>query len=86
MQIDSKTLNNLIGREVSYQGTRCRIIEILEEDPALVLQDYQPQKTVQPNQYGEANRRAPRVFTVALLNIRRDGLNPALVGLTELLG
>ncbi len=71
-------LRQLIGRNLTYQGITCRVIEILAEGPQLVLQDCNEGKVIQTNQYGEANRRVPRVFTVPLLNPRRDGLNPAL--------
>ena len=71
-------LRQLIGRNLTYQGITCRFIDILAEGPQLVLQDCDAGKVIQTNQYGEANRRVPHVFTVPLLNPRRDGLNPAL--------
>jgi hypothetical protein len=76
-------LRQLIGRNLTYQGVACRVIEILPEGPQLVLQDCNHGKVIQTNQYGEANRRVPQVFTVSLLNPRRDGFNPALPELAQ---
>ncbi len=84
MPLDSiPKLQEFLGRELIYSGTACRVIEILEEDPALVLEDRGDSRIIQANQYGEARRRAPRTFTVPLLNVRRDGLNPALLELVN---
>jgi hypothetical protein len=83
--LNSEKLGNLLHRRVTYQGVECRIIEILDEGPALVLQDCRHESVIQANQYGEASRRVPRLFTVSLLNVRRDALNPALTELSDLL-
>ena len=73
----------LLGRHLTYRGVACRVIEILEEGPALVLEGHGDSRIIQANQYGEACRRAPRTFTVPLLNVRGDGLNPALLELAN---
>jgi hypothetical protein len=78
-------LQNLLKRSITYQGVECRIIEILAEGPALVLQDCRQERVIQGNQHGEASRRAPRLITVNLLNVRRDGINPVLAELSDLL-
>lgn len=78
---DPERLKRLLGLRLSYQGIPCRVIEILDEEPALVLQDCAGPRTIQANQHGEASRRVPRIFTVALLDTRRDDLNPALAEL-----
>jgi hypothetical protein len=41
-------------------------------------------KVIQPNQYGDAVGWAPQTFTVALLDARRDRLNPDLPELAGL--
>lgn len=78
-------LRHLLGQPLIYQGMRCRVIDILEEGPALVLQGDPATQPIQANQHGEARRRAPPLFTVPLLNVRRDGLNPLLQDLNDLL-
>ncbi|MEE4380199.1 MAG: hypothetical protein V2J55_22155 [Candidatus Competibacteraceae bacterium] len=76
--IDPHSLRILLGQNLTYQGQPYRVIDILEEGPALVLQEYSGRKTIQANQHGEASRWAPQTVTVAILNIRRDALNPML--------
>lgn len=83
--IEPNKLKKLLGQHLIYRDIPCQVIEILEEEPALVLQDRGEQKSIQTNQYGEPNRRAPKVFTVAVFNVRRDGFNPALPEIADLL-
>ena len=85
MSFNPQQIERLLGRQIIYEGTPCQIIEILSEGPWLVLQDCQPQRVIQADQFGDARRWVPRTVTVALYNIRRDGLNPALPDLTEFL-
>lgn len=58
------TLRGLIGRRVRHHGLECRIIEVLEDGPALVLQDLSPRDVIQPDQHGEAHRRVAELYTV----------------------
>lgn len=83
--IEPAKLKQLLGRHFVYRGISCRVIEVLDDESALVLQDCADPRSIQINQYGEPSRRAPRVFTVPLFNIRGDDFNPALPGIAELL-
>ena len=85
MPFNPQQIERLLGRQLIYQGALCEIIEILGEGPRLVLQDCQPHSVIQADQFGDARRWVPRTYTVALYNIRRDGLNPALANLTKFL-
>jgi hypothetical protein len=85
LPIDPHRLRRLLGQPLLYQGLPHRIIDIIDEGPALVLQEAGERKTIQANQHGEASRWVPHTVTVAVLNIRRDGLNPALPELAGLL-
>ncbi|HAO32844.1 MAG TPA: hypothetical protein PLP22_14225 [Candidatus Competibacter sp.] len=78
LRIDTHKLNRLLGQPLSYQGLPCRVIEILADGPALVLQDHQERRIIQANQYGDAGPRVPRTFTVAVLEPRGEALNPDL--------
>ncbi|MBL8251906.1 MAG: hypothetical protein JNK31_09575 [Candidatus Competibacter sp.] len=78
LRISAQKLQGLLDQIVIYQGIPCRVIEILADDPALVLRDGQDQRIIQANQYGEAGPKAPRTFTVSLLDARGEGLNPEL--------
>ncbi|MDZ4261805.1 MAG: hypothetical protein U1B30_05675 [Pseudomonadota bacterium] len=57
-------LRNLIGHEVEFAGAACQIIEILEDGPALILQQRHQLTTIQADQHGEAHRRVPSTITI----------------------
>ena len=78
LRIDFDKLKQLLGQSLTYQGIPCRVIEILADEPALVLRDHRDHKVIQPNQYGDAGDWLPRTFTVAVFNLRRDCFNPDL--------
>jgi len=70
-------LRQLLGRRVVYRGQRCQIIEILEAERSLVLRCDNDQRTIQGNQFGEANRRVQACFTLSLVD--QDGnLDPLI--------
>lgn len=77
-QIDPEKLKKLLGQSMTYQGISCQVIEILTDEPALVLRDSSDHKVIQPNQYGDAGDWMPRTFTVTVFDARRDGFNPEL--------
>jgi hypothetical protein len=85
VSFNPQQIERLLGRRIIYAGTVCQIIEVLGEGPCLVLQDCGHQSVIQADQFGDARRWVPRIFTVALYNLRRDGLNPALADLTKFL-
>ncbi|MBL8259004.1 MAG: hypothetical protein JNM60_04225 [Candidatus Competibacteraceae bacterium] len=78
VRVNAQKLQGLLDRTLIYRGLPCRVIEILADDPALVLWDQQDQRIIQANQYGDAGPRVPRTFTVALLDARGEALNPDL--------
>ncbi len=78
-------IERLIGRSLHYRGIPCRVIDVLPEGPAVVLEGTRPDRAIQANQYGEATRRAPETFSVPLLNIRGDDINPVLLALKPFL-
>lgn len=61
-------LKLLLGKQLDYKGSICEVIDVLEDDPALVLQSLASQDKIQPDQYGEAHRRAPETFTVSVFD------------------
>lgn len=69
-------LRRLIGTRLHYQGQSCRIIEVLEPGPALVLQCENHSGVIQPNQYGDATRRVPRTIQLPVLNEEGDAFHP----------
>lgn len=82
--IDPDKLKKLLGQFLSYQGVPCQVIEILADEPAVVLRDTSARKVIQPNQYGDAGDWATETFTVAVFDTQRGGLNPDLPELASL--
>jgi hypothetical protein len=80
LNISVEDLRDLIGLRVRYEGVECQIIEILEDGPSLVLQN-EVAHAIQPDQYGEAHRRVPSTFTIAIFNKDKTELNPAFLSL-----
>lgn len=58
-------LKLLLGKSLDYKGTPCEVIDVLEDDPSLVLRSLDNDSRIQADQYGEAHRRAPETFTVS---------------------
>jgi hypothetical protein len=58
-------LRLLIGARARYHGVVYEILEVIEDEPALVLQD-ENHSTIQADQHGEAHRRVPSTVTVKL--------------------
>jgi hypothetical protein len=83
-QINPDKLKSLLGQTLTYQGSPCRVIEILVDEPALVLRDQHHQKVIHANQYGDAGDHLPRTFTVPILNLHRNRLNPDVPELAAL--
>ncbi|KAF0193165.1 MAG: hypothetical protein FD165_268 [Gammaproteobacteria bacterium] len=81
IEIDIEQLRGLIGRSVDYYGTRCTVIEVLEDSPALVLEACHKHTTIQPDQHGEAYRRVPTTITVPVLNQNRIEYTPGFLDL-----
>ncbi len=62
--ISTDQLRSLIGTHVNWQGQEHIIIEVLEDEAALVLKSTQQPGIIQPDQYGEAHRRVPSTLTL----------------------
>jgi len=59
-------LQQLLGLAVTLEGKRCQVIEILEDGPSVVVECLDLEPGVQPNQFGDGHRRAPRHITIPL--------------------
>ncbi len=68
-----ENLRRLLGIEVEYLGRRCRIVEVLEEGPQLVVQCLD-QRAIQANQYGDASRRVPETHALPVSELDADFL------------
>lgn len=81
ISISLEQLRRMIGIQVCRQGTACVVIEVLEDNVALVLQAIAGEAAIQSNQFGDARRRVPPTFTVPVLNAAHDGLHPDFLAL-----
>lgn len=80
--LNIQDLRRLIGRRVVHQGTPCLVVELLEHEPALVLEASGPREGIQDNQYGNPHRRVPEVFTIPFFEEPgSEALHPALLAL-----
>lgn len=70
-------LHSLIGLEFSHQDKHCTLIEVIEDGPRLVVQCLS-EKTIQPNQHGNAHRRSHPTYTIHCLNEFKSDLHPVL--------
>lgn len=75
MIITLDQLRSMIGLCLLHQGTLCRVIEVLEDGPSLVLQSIEEEPSIQANQHGEANRRTPVSYTIPVLDSTQNELH-----------
>ncbi len=68
LPISVNELRSMIGLRVSYQGSTCSIIEVLEDGPSLVLQETGTAASIQSNLHGQPTRRSPQTLTVRVLS------------------
>lgn len=67
--ITAEKLRDLIGLRVTYDGETCRVIEIIEEQLALVLEFEERDMTIQSDQHGGAHRRVPATTVIPVLHV-----------------
>jgi hypothetical protein len=71
-----RSLHDYIGHTVRHNGQTCRLIEILEDGPAMVFACPGQPPVLQANQHGEVGRHAPRTWTVPILSELGHDLHP----------
>lgn len=74
-------LRGMIGLRVRYQDAEWQVIEVLEDGPALVLEDTEDSRVPQADQYGEAFRWVPHRITVTVLDRDHRELHPDFLAL-----
>jgi hypothetical protein len=72
-------IQSLCGRQLSYAGHRCTVVDVLERENVLVLRCEDKQRSIQPNQFGEATRRVRECHSLSLFDEHR-ALNPIVQG------
>lgn len=80
--VDIERVRALIGQRVLHQGVACLVVELLENEPALVLEALGPREGFQDNQYGAPRRRVAEVFTIPFYDpVSGEEPNPELLAL-----
>ena len=67
------TLEDLLGQPVIYMGKPCRLVELLDEGPTLVLGSLEG-NNIQADQYGNPRRRVPHTYCIPVFE--DDGVTP----------
>jgi hypothetical protein len=78
--ISLSQLRGMIGQQVIYQGMRCQVIEVLEQNTELVLQ-IEEHHIIQPDQYGDARRVVPDTVTIPVLTGDKTELHATFLAL-----
>ncbi len=79
--IDFSHLRRLIGERVDYRGTRCRLVEVVEDEQAVVLEACHRFSELQSDQTGNTSRRVPKLISVRVFLPGGAGLNPEFIDL-----
>lgn len=61
-------LQRLIGRDCSYLGRRCSVVDILWDEGALILQGREQLPPIQTDQYGQATSRSNELLQVPIFD------------------
>lgn len=75
-------LRSLIGRSLEIRGQQCRVMDVLEDGPMLVLEVIGA-TSIQADQWGDAHRRTPESFALSVYEEDGGDLNPLLDALLE---
>lgn len=81
--ISLEQLRSMIGVRLSHQGIPCKVVEILEDGPSIVLMSIDDQH-IQSDQYGNPKRRVPQTFTIPVLTSDGNSIHPAYLELNLL--
>lgn len=74
-------LRGLIGRDCEYLGGRCRLVEVLADEGAVVLERRGGLPPIQPDQYGYASHRGNEVVQIPIFGADRDHFSDELLDL-----
>ena len=74
-------LRGLIGRDCEYLGGHCRLVEVLADEGAVVLERRGGLPPIQPDQYGHASHRGNEVVQIPIFGADRDHFSDELLDL-----
>ena len=78
--ITLEQLRNMIGVELIHQSVSCKVVEVLEDGPSIVLESLD-EGHIQSDQYGNPLRRVPQTFNVPVLSRDKKNIHPAFLAL-----
>ena len=81
ISITTEQLRDMIGLKVRYHNVDCQIVEVLEDGPALILEDLEHHISIQPDQHGEAHRKVPKTYTIKILTHDKLEYSPSFLAL-----
>ncbi len=84
IEISKEQIRNMIGLQVKYNSVYCRVVEILDDGLAIILEDMEAHNSIQADQHGEAHRRVPQTYTIEVLSTDRLEFSPAFLSLEPL--
>jgi len=68
-------LRATVGQDVLFEGTRCRVHDLIDEPPVLVLKPLDDPGAIQADTFGKAARRAPGFIEIPVY--AEDGAGPS---------
>ena len=77
--ISLEQLRGMIGVKLFYNNKPCQVIEVLEDGPSIVLQNFDD--NIQKNQYGHAHRRVPETHCIPILSGDKKSLSDVFLSL-----
>lgn len=81
ISITTEQLREMIGLRVRYHNVDCQIVEVLEDGPALILEDLEHHISIQADQHGEAHRKVPKTYTIKILTHDKLEYSPSFLTL-----
>ena len=79
--ITLEQLRTMIGLCLFHRGIRCQVIEVLEEDLALVLHSLEEAPMIQLTHHVMTARATTEIYTIPVLNDERSELHPVFLAL-----
>lgn len=76
-------LRGLVGRDCTWLGRHCRVVELLADEAKLVIETRESEAPIQSDQYGMASFRAHSFEQIDLLSEDGSALSDDLLGLLE---
>jgi hypothetical protein len=80
IEISIDELRGMIGVTVCHEGTHCKVVEVLEDGPQLVLIDLDIH-SIQSDQFGSPHRRVPQTYLIPVISEEDYSLHPTYLAL-----